>query len=307
MTSRWGMSLHDKQGRDTKTSLGALTVFTVGSCWTPAICSDAFVASVPAISGSMLGKCDYVLCRMVRELRFAHWEAQEQLPRMGRPKSHAAEAASGQQQNKRHWQTFKQWQGPEAPDLAAGLLHQKLQMLNCCTFLRRHPEAGFVIAPAVTRQQPAQTTAAASGQGIDRADAGAAGGSSNSGLAQEVRRLVRKSKDSGAAGPSEDAGDGGSAAASDTDYASCCDDLAAAADVDAAAEGFAEPMEDDADVLYPSFELRLPSPVTSDMVAEREAALAALGACTPPPFCVCVIMHCTDTLLRLISAIRVCR
>ncbi|KAK9915450.1 hypothetical protein WJX75_009358 [Coccomyxa subellipsoidea] len=215
--------------------------------------------------------------RMVRELRFAHWEAQEQLPRMGRPKSHAAEAASGQQQNKRHWQTFKQWQGPEAPDLAAGLLHQKLQMLNCCTFLRRHPEAGFVIAPAVTRQQPAQTTAAASGQGIDRADAGAAGGSSNSGLAQEVRRLVRKSKDSGAAGPSEDAGDGGSAAASDTDYASCCDDLAAAADVDAAAEGFAEPMEVDADVLYPSFELRLPSPMTSDMVAEREAALAALG------------------------------
>lgn len=202
---------------------------------------------------------------MVRELRFAHWEAQEQLPRMRRRRAHVSQSAPGQQHN-RHWDAIKHPQAPEAPDLAAGLLHQKLQMLNCCGFLRRHPEAGFVIAPAVARQQSAAVT--------DRANAGSSG---ISGLAQEVRRLVGERR---APGPGEEARDGGSAAASDTDYASCCDDLAAAADLDAVADSFAEPMEVDADVQFPSFELRLPSPVTSDMVAEQEAARAALGVCS---------------------------
>ena len=33
---------------------------------------------------------------------------------------------------------------PNAPDLGACILHQKLQMLNCCIFLIRHPDAAFI-------------------------------------------------------------------------------------------------------------------------------------------------------------------
>ncbi|BDA43382.1 Rab3 GTPase-activating protein catalytic subunit [Coccomyxa sp. Obi] len=199
--------------------------------------------------------------RLVRELRFAHWEAQELLPRMTRTANSGSASPSGQQQHNLHWRAIRHAQPPDAPDLAAGLLHQKLQMLNCCTFLRRHPEAAFVTAPAVATPESLPWA------GIQ---AGAAR-RSIAPLAQEVGRLVRESTAAVAADQSEDAKE------SDTDYASCCDDLPSAADIDAAAADAAQSMEVDEAELYPSFELRLPSPVTSDMVAEREAALAALG------------------------------
>jgi hypothetical protein len=32
----------------------------------------------------------------------------------------------------------------DTPDFAACLLHQKLQMLNCCIFLIRHPDAAYI-------------------------------------------------------------------------------------------------------------------------------------------------------------------
>lgn len=211
-----------------------------------------------------------LLCRLVRELRFAHWEAQEQLPRMTRTTDSGSATPSAQQQHNQHWRAIRHAEPPDAPDLAAGLLHQKLQMLNCCTFLRRHPEAGFVSVPAVARPESLPLT------GIHGAGRAGAARSSIAPLAQEVGRLVRDSTAAVAADQSEDARE------SDTDYASCCDDLPSAADIDAATADSAQSMEVDEGVLYPSFELRLPSPVTSDMVAEREAALAALGERTHP-------------------------
>ena len=209
-----------------------------------------------------------VLCRLVRELRFAHWEAQEQLPRMTRAASSSSASPSGQQHNQ-HWRAIRHAQAPDAPDLAAGLLHQKLQMLNCCTFLCRHPEAAFVTAPAVARPESLPLA------GIQPADRPGAARSSIAPLAQQVGRLVRESAASAAAEQAEDEKE------SDTDYASC-DDLSSAADIDAATADSAHSMDVDEGVLYPSFELRLPPPVTSDMVAEREAALAALGERTHP-------------------------
>lgn len=214
----------------------------------------------------------YGVRRMVRELRFAHWEAHEQLPRMdGRTGSKSGDSGGSRQQN-RHWQASKHPQAPEAPDLAAGLLHQKLQMLNCCTFLRKHPEAGFVVTPVVHRREPERALAAAIGDSGSAAAAETITSRKNSPLAEEVRRVVRESTrlfgGAVASNGSTRDGGGGSAAASDTDYVSCCDDLASTAELDAAM---------DTDVQYPSFELRMPSLVTSDMVAEREAALAALG------------------------------
>lgn len=81
--------------------------------------------------------------RMVRELRFAQWEAHQPLPRMK-----AQRGAQQQRGPNSHW-----WAGvlagragglPDAPDLRACILHQKLQMLDCCIFLSRHPDGGFI-------------------------------------------------------------------------------------------------------------------------------------------------------------------
>ena len=82
---------------------------------------------------------------MVRELRFAQWEARAPLPRM--------KATGIAQQNgpNSHWgaSVLASMAGgmPDAPDLAACLLHQKLQMLNCCIFLIRHPDAAYISLP----------------------------------------------------------------------------------------------------------------------------------------------------------------
>ena len=81
-------------------------------------------------------------CRMLRELRFAHWEALVPLPRM-EPQGAAHEGGPNG-----HWQAgvLAQQAGasPDAPDLKACVLHQKLQMLNCCILVARHPEAAFI-------------------------------------------------------------------------------------------------------------------------------------------------------------------
>ena len=122
----------------------------------PVLCCTAisgFVAG-PSLDGMRSRR------RMVRELRFAHWEALEPLPRMEHParssSSASASAAAAIQQQNSHWDallppqsgSFKR-RPPPAPDLAAGLLHQKLQMLDCCVWLRAHAGAGFVASPAV--------------------------------------------------------------------------------------------------------------------------------------------------------------
>jgi hypothetical protein len=79
---------------------------------------------------------------MVRELRFAQWEARAPLPRM------KATGTAQQQGPNSHWGTsvLASMAGgmPDAPDLSACLLHQKLQMLNCCIFLIRHPDAAYI-------------------------------------------------------------------------------------------------------------------------------------------------------------------
>ena len=81
-------------------------------------------------------------CRMLRELRFAHWEARVPLPRM-EPQGGAREGGPNSV-----WRAgvLVQQTGtlPDAPDLDACVLHQKLQMLNCCILIARHPEAAFI-------------------------------------------------------------------------------------------------------------------------------------------------------------------
>ena len=80
---------------------------------------------------------------MLRELRFAHWEARTPLPRMEPQGSLHEGGPNG------HWQAgvLAQQTGnlPDAPDLKACVLHQKLQMLNCCILVARHPEAAFIM------------------------------------------------------------------------------------------------------------------------------------------------------------------
>ena len=82
------------------------------------------------------------MCRLVRELRFAQWEARAPLPRM---KTQQGARLHGPNS---HWQAsvLAEMTGgmPDAPDLGACILHQKLQMLNCCIFLIRHPDAAFI-------------------------------------------------------------------------------------------------------------------------------------------------------------------
>ena len=79
---------------------------------------------------------------MLRELRFAHWEARIPLPRMD-PQG----GSPGGGPNS-HWQSglLAQQTGNlvDAPDLKACVLHQKLQMLNCCILMARHSEAAFI-------------------------------------------------------------------------------------------------------------------------------------------------------------------
>ena len=79
---------------------------------------------------------------MLRELRFAHWEALIPLPRM-EPQAVFHEGGANS-----HWQTgvLAQQTGnlPDAPALKACVLHQKLQMLNCCILVARQPEAAFI-------------------------------------------------------------------------------------------------------------------------------------------------------------------
>ena len=82
------------------------------------------------------------MCRMVRELRFARWETGAPLPRMRAQRVARSEGPNS------HWQAsvLAEMTGgmPDAPDLGACILHQKLQMLNCCIFLIRHPDAAFI-------------------------------------------------------------------------------------------------------------------------------------------------------------------
>ncbi len=83
-------------------------------------------------------------------------------------------------------------------------------------------------------------------------------------------------------------------AASTSDYASCCDDLASPADdadmlsdraaalpacsQQGTASASAGPQEP---IRFPAIQLRLLSPLSSDMVAEREVAVSASGEYTP--------------------------
>ena len=82
------------------------------------------------------------MCRLVRELRFAQWEARAPLPRM---KTQGATRLRGPNS---HWQAsvLAEMAGglPDAPDLGACILHQKLQMLNGGIFLTRPPDAAFI-------------------------------------------------------------------------------------------------------------------------------------------------------------------
>ena len=88
--------------------------------------------------------CDSPLsmCRLVRELRFARWEARAPLPRMKTERGACLRGPNS------HWQAsvLAEMAGgmPGAPDLGACILHQKLQMLDCCIFLLRHPDAAFI-------------------------------------------------------------------------------------------------------------------------------------------------------------------
>ena len=114
-----------------------------------------------------MGSCHWR--RMMRELRFAHWEALQPLPRMeGSHSSSSSRDGARAQHHNKHWEALKlpvrrspdqASSLPHAPDAGAGLLHQKLQMLDCCMLLRRQPEAGFVASrPCTARARSGQTS-----------------------------------------------------------------------------------------------------------------------------------------------------
>lgn len=203
-----------------------------------------------------------------------------------------------------HWQALHGRFGtevPEPPDLDACLLHQKLQMLDCCIFMSRHPQAGFITAKPVMRHEHGAAVATAAGlDAPDSAMAAASPSFASSPLAAEVARLcsqycantrqsVGSSNCGGDAESCTEYSEAAESAASTSEYASCSDDLVTPADIEAPPDSSAASIigghlsKSDAGheqlIRFPAIQLRLPSPVTSDMVAEREAALAALGEC----------------------------
>ena len=68
--------------------------------------------------------------RFARELRFSHWEPRMRLPRMPTDPDPGSDPTHGARR-------------PPQPDLRAGLLHQKLQVLDCCIALLRMPGLAF--------------------------------------------------------------------------------------------------------------------------------------------------------------------
>jgi hypothetical protein len=226
-----------------------------------------------------------LVLRFIRELRFAHWEALHPLPRMQRQ---ACKGAMGE--HNMHWHAVQAQAGmddvPRDPDLSAGLLQQKLQMLDCCIFMSRYPHAGFVTAAPVACHKPAAAVA----ESCDEAIAASLAGSSVAGEAQGSRAMCSSRQEEELS--SLDAYEAAESAASSSEYASCCDDVPSQTELDLSSEadaalqsrrqssaGASRPVQGrfQEGLLFPAIQLRLPPPVTSDMVAEREAALAALG------------------------------
>jgi hypothetical protein len=282
---------------------------------------------------------------MVRELRFAHWEALEPLPRMeaasgsgSTGESSGAGGAGSLQSRNSLWEALlpppahaaglRQGRPPAAPDLAAGLLHQKLQMLDCCIWLRRHPGAAYVASPPVRMDSsmPGAQSAAdrsAAGNSVDAPFVRSLSEAllRESGLSDmdaEPRSADGRPPPRGVAAPRQGAAsvgtprDSSAQSGSETtaaarsaletpdtgseDFASCRDeeegeDAGAAADeAGLPDQAWRDEELARAGLLFPALRLRLPPLATSDMMAEREAALAALGA-RAHAFCMRLIWH----------------
>ena len=253
--------------------------------------------------------------RTVRELRFAHWEALEALPRM-EPDLDSVQAG----RHNGHWEALQPPEGgrlrrPAAPDLAACLLHQKLQLLDCCAFLRRHPEAGFVASQPVPLPGCGGAEAAASTPAADTPEGGQCKRTLSAALLEEAGLSAAPQPAIGLGGGPVPAWASAAAAAAggpDQDSDTRVEDPSeseavtppSALEASAESEEFASCVEEDEEeegpgveglaelqrpagraagnrgVQFPSLVLRVPPLVTSDMLAEREAALSAMGKAT---------------------------
>jgi len=254
--------------------------------------------------------------RFVRELRFAHWEPRERLPRMPRPPAPRPGAGPGAGPGSR---------AAALPDLCAGLLHQKLQLLDHCIAVLRDPGSAFEPPlPPLPLAPPAPVPA--TGLGLGPAAGGGAdaqrgadarcpdddGSASDYGTCSEGEAApgLAPAAD-GQAGPDDEpaprdgplqeahghAARGGAGAAAAAEGAEPPPPAAQAAPPAALPRGVAgalfcfgarrgdAPVASGAALDLVAFApvARAPEPLTSDALAERAAALAALGAAAPRP------------------------
>ena len=102
--------------------------------------------------------------RVVRELRFAHWDRGVPLPRMctggfsggsgGKSKSEskgtgAVDGAKAKAEEEAEGEGGEEEEEEETPDIIACLLHQKLQLLNVCINRRKAASVAAFKAGAV--------------------------------------------------------------------------------------------------------------------------------------------------------------
>lgn len=255
--------------------------------------------------------------RFVRELRFAHWEPRERLPRMPRPPAPRPGAGAGAGPGSR---------AAPLPDLRAGLLHQKLQLLDHCIAVLRDPGSAFEPPPPLAPPAPVPGAGSgpgpAAGGGADAqrgADARCPdddGSASDYGTCSEGEAAPgHMAAADGQAGLSGEPSDEpapregppqeahGHAARGEADAAAAAKGAepplpaAQAAPPDAPPRGVAgalfcfgarrgdAPVASGAALELVAFApvVRAPEPLTSDALAERAAALTALGAAAPRP------------------------
>lgn len=248
--------------------------------------------------------------RFVRELRFSHWEPLVRLPRM--PAVPDPSPAIDPTMNPSHRPRLSG--AAPLPDLAAGLLHQKLQLLDHCVAVLRQPGTAF--EPPLPSAGPRAGSSAphgfnmGAGGGAPAASAWDNGahveddasasdyGTCSEGESEELPPAGRPTRQPGGpqvgsraptdAGP----GDGGCSAAprplaheagsSGLAHAAGAGGAAAAADVPRGVAGAlfcARGDVADGAVEFVAFQpvVRAPAPLTSDALEERAAALAALG------------------------------
>ena len=95
--------------------------------------------------------------RFVRELRFSHWEPLVRLPRM--PVAPNSNPTINPTMNPNQYP--RRSGAAPLPDLAAGLLHQKLQLLDHCVAALRQP--GFAFEPPLPSAGPRAGSSASHG------------------------------------------------------------------------------------------------------------------------------------------------